>query len=68
MPLYLGTWRAYLNCIISILKISDVIIFQASYFGIWIGLIALLDMMIEIHKLLKRAGENPNEISLGTPF
>ena len=30
--------------------------------------IALLGMMIEMRKLLKRAGGNLNEISYGTPF
>ena len=61
---------ACLSCIITILKISDVKIFQTSYLGIWIGigLIALLGMMIEMRKLLKRAGGNLNEISYGTPF
>ena len=70
IPLYSGAWGACLSCIITILKISDVKIFQTSYLGIWIGigLIALLGMMIEMRKLLKRAGGNLNEISYGTPF
>lgn len=70
IPLYSGTWGACLSCIITILKISDVKIFQTSYFGIWlgIGLVALLGMVIEIRKLFRRAGGNLNEISYGTPF
>lgn len=68
IPLYSGTWGACLCCIIIIAKISDVEIYQTSYFGVWfgIGLIALCGTGIEIHKLLKRAGGNLNEISYGT--
>lgn len=68
IPLYSGTWGACLCCIIVIVKISGMEIYQTSYFNmwLWIGLIALCGTGIEMHKLLKKAGGNLNEISHGT--
>ena len=68
ISLYSLTWGVCLNCIIIISKISDIRIYQASYFNMWlgIGLIALGGTIIELHRLFKKTGGNLDEISYGT--
>lgn len=68
IPLYSLTWGTCLNCIIIILKISDIAIYQTSYFNTWlgIGVIALGGTIIELYRLFRRAGGNLDEISYGT--
>ena len=68
VSLYSLTWGVCLNCIIIISKISDIRIYQASYFNMWlgIGLIALGGTIIELHRLFKKTGGNLDEISYGT--
>lgn len=68
MPLYSVTWGSCLSCIIMILKISDIAIYETAYFSIWLltGVIAFCGVVIELHKLLRKVGGNLNEVSYGT--
>lgn len=70
ISLYIEAWGACLCCAILIVKITDMKIYQTAYFSIWlgIGIIALVGMVIELHKLVIKTGGNLNAINYGTSF
>lgn len=66
--LYSGTYGICLSCMIVVLKISGITIFEIYYFGVWaaIGTAAIIGIGLELRKILKKAGGNLNEINYGT--
>lgn len=67
MLFYSGAWGVSLCCIIVILKISGLEIFETYCFSVWTmgGAAAMGGIVIELSKLLKKAGGNLNEINYG---